>query len=334
MTLYAGSPLPEARKSIDPQAVGPNQVGYSLANVGELLTACLDAVRARSVLEIGAYRGELTALLLEWADETGASIAAIDPVPTDELRQVAEGHPELKLLEETSHDVLARIDMPDAVVLDGDHNYFTLSGELRLIAERSGGHLPLLLFHDVGWPHARRDSYYAPDRVPEDQRQPLAENTGLVPGNPGVDKNGLPFEWAAAREGGDRNGVLTAIEDFMDRGEGLRLARVPSFFGFGVLWAQDSPHAEALAQILDPFDQNPVIARLEANRVAHLIAAHSRGHELHQLKQKLARQEELLNSMAASRAFALAERLSQVRRRGGDPAFSKKRVEEVLRDEK
>ena len=56
--------------SNDPQAANPNQVGYTLANVGELLTACLDAVSARSVLEIGAYRGELTALLLDWAGGT------------------------------------------------------------------------------------------------------------------------------------------------------------------------------------------------------------------------------------------------------------------------
>ena len=332
MTLYAGSPLPGERKSTDPQAADPNQVGYSLANVGELMTACLDAVKAKSVLEIGAYRGELTELLLDWAGDA-ASVAAIDPLPTDELRRVAADHSELELHEETSHEVLARIDMPDAIVLDGDHNYFTLSGELRLIAERSEEQLPLLMFHDVGWPHARRDSYYAPDRIPEDQRQPLAHNTGLVPGNEGVDESGLPFEWAAAREGGERNGVLTAIEDFMTRGEGLRLVRVPAFFGFGVLWAEDSPYAQWLANILDPFDENPVLARLEANRVAHLIAAHGRGRELHQLKRRLARQEELLNSMAASRAFTIAERLSRVRRRGGDPAFSKKKVDEVLRDE-
>ena len=224
--------------------------------------------------------------------------------------------------------------MPDVVILDGDHNYFTLSNELRLIAERSaGGALPLLMFHDVLWPHARRDSYYAPDRIPEGERQPLAENTGLVPGNAGTDETGLPFEWAAEREGGERNGVLTAIEDFMEREEGLRLVRVPAFFGFGVLWAGDAPYAGALAAILDPFDAQPVLGRLEANRVAHLVAAHSRGRELHLLKRKLARQEELLNSMVASRAFTIAERLSRVRRRGGDPAFSKEKVEEVLRDE-
>ena len=54
------------------------------------------------------------------------------------------------------------------VVIDGDHNYYTVSEELRLIGERAAGaELPLLLFHDVCWPHARRDDYFAPELIPE-----------------------------------------------------------------------------------------------------------------------------------------------------------------------
>ena len=35
-------------------------------------------------------------------------------------------------------------------MIDGDHNYFTVREELRLIGERApGAELPLLLFHDV-----------------------------------------------------------------------------------------------------------------------------------------------------------------------------------------
>ena len=98
------------------------------------------------------------------------------------------------------------------------------------------------MFHDVGWPHARRDTYYAPDRIPEEHRQPLARNTGLTPGEPGVDPARAAVRIRGGAEGGPRNGVLTAIEDFMDRGEGLRLGRVPAFFGFGVLWARDAPY--------------------------------------------------------------------------------------------
>ena len=47
------------------------------------------------------------------------------------------------------------------MIIDGDHNYYTVSEELRLIAERARtAPLPLLLFHDVCWPHARRDDYF------------------------------------------------------------------------------------------------------------------------------------------------------------------------------
>ena len=136
--------------------------------------------------------------------------------------------------------MLAGLDSPpDAVILDGDHNYFTLSEELRLIAELAGERpLPLLLFHDVCWPHARRDTYYDASRIPEDERPPIGKNVGLFPGEPGTDPAGLPYPWAALREGGPRNGTVTAIEDFMGSREGLRFAIVPAFFGFGVVWPE------------------------------------------------------------------------------------------------
>ena len=53
-------------------------------------------------------------------------------------------------------------------MIDGDHNYYTVSEELRLIGERApGSELPLLLFHDVRWPHGRRDDYFDVAQIPE-----------------------------------------------------------------------------------------------------------------------------------------------------------------------
>ena len=129
-----------------------------------------------------------------------------------------------------SLSALRQIPLPDAVIIDGDHNYYTVSEELRLIAERASGGLPLLVFHDVSWPHGRRDAYFAPERIPEEHRQPLAEGAGLFPGERGLKFGGLTYKWAAAREGGARNGVLTAVEDFAAQHPELRLAIVPVFF--------------------------------------------------------------------------------------------------------
>ncbi len=297
----------------------PELSGYSLTNVAELLFPCLDAISPDSVVEVGAYRGVLTEALLNWAGDSGAAITAIDPEPEEELLELEQGHPELELVREPSHEALAHLPLADAVILDGDHNYYTLTEELRLIDEKSRGRaFPLLLFHDVCWPHARRDTYYDPDRIPEDQRQPIARDSAIVPGESGTTWAGLHYPFAAAQEGGPRNGVLTAIEDFVEGRDRLRLAIVPIFFGFGVLWREDAAWSSEVARILEPFDRNPILERLEANRVAQMID--------HILMEQ---QQALLRSFLHSRAFTWAERLSQLKQ-GGDPIFSREQVKRVL----
>ena len=300
----------------DPFSGDPNRWGVSLAQSAELLLPCLDAAGAHSVVEVGAYAGDLTRVLLGWAAGAGgARVAAVDPSPRPGLVELAERHPELELVCATSLNALQRIPLPDAVVIDGDHNYFTVSEELRLIGERAPGpELPLLLFHDVCWPHGRRDDYFAPEAIPEAGRHPIAGAAGgLFPGEERLRPGGLPYARSAAREGGPRNGVLTAIEDFVAAHEGVRLAVVPVFFGFGAAWHEGAPWADAVARILEPFDRNPMLERLEANRVLHLARSHVRLVEAQRANERLARQEALLRRLLESSAFAVAERLSRLR---------------------
>lgn len=314
--------------------VDPVESGTSLHNVRELIVSCLDAAGVRNLLEIGAFAGHLTEDLLAWAAAPGARVATVDPAPPDRLLELLRAHPELQLHERTSHDVLAGLDsLPDAIVIDGDHNYYTLGGELRLIGERAGGErLPLILFHDVCWPHARRDTFYAPERVPPDRRPEIGTDVGLAPGNPGTDERGLPYPAAALLEGGEHNGTVTAIEDFCEAREGVRFAIVPAFFGFGVLWQLDAPWAEEIAAILDPFDRNPILERLESNRVEHLVAAHARAVIISELHDRAEAQEAILREMLNSRAVAMAERISRLyqRRRGAGPTFSRDDIVRAL----
>jgi hypothetical protein len=318
-------------------------VGYSLANVRELLLGCLEIADARSVIEIGSDRGLLTAELLDWADGE-REVVAVDPAPHQDLEALERDHPELRLIRDTSHEVLREVELSDAIVLDGDHNYFTLSGELRIIGERaSGPELPLLLFHDVIWPHARRDSYYVPDRIPDEHRQPLVKDASVVPDEPGVAEAGLPLKWAAEREGGKRNGVLTAIEDFVATRDDLELATVPAFFGFGVVWSRGREWAGRLHEYLAVWNDNPLLARLEANRIEHLVERlrayreleylHSEASRMHneliRYHERMTRQEEVLLNLLGSGSFALAERISRARHRGSTPV-SRDRIRRAL----
>jgi Methyltransferase domain len=291
----------------------------SLASLAEVLLPCLDAVNPGTVVEIGAGRGEFTRELLDWRAGSGTRITAVEPEPAPELLALSEAHPELELVREPSLEALSRLPAADAVIIDGDHNYYTVSEELRLIEERAGkAPLPLLALHDVCWPHARRDTYYAPERIPPEHRQPLARDAMLAPEEPGVASSGLRYPWAAEREGGSRNGVLTAIEDFTEERDGLRLALVPAFFGLGLLWSEEAPWAGAVAEFVAPWDRKPVLERLEADRVSSIVDG-----------IRLDRQQELLRALLRSRAFGLAERLSWLRQRG-EPVLSRAWVRRVL----
>lgn len=314
----------------DPMATDPGRWGHSLGNLAELIFSCLDAAAPRSLVEIGAYAGDVTRMLVQWSEgRPPVRLWSIDPDPQPTLVALAEAHPELELIRQTSHQALADLAAADAYIVDGDHNYYTVAEELRLIAARAQDTMPLLLCHDVCWPHARRDSYYTLTAVPEEQRQPTVQGGYVFPGVSGISDGGLIYQWPARTEGGARNGVLTAIEDFLADRDDLRFAIVPAFFGLGVVWARHAPYADRLEEILGPWDRNPVLARLEANRVLHLAAWQRDQARAAWCAEHSARKDMLLRKLLQSGTFALAVALSRLRQRG-EPAFSKDEVRKLL----
>ena len=145
----------------------------------------LDAAGAKRVVEIGALRGETTVLMLERLGPD-AELHVIDPVPEFDPAEHEQAFPGRYVFHrDMSHNVL-----PHAAgrwtprSIDGDHNWYTVYNELKLLAEvapHGGAPLPVLIMHDVGWPYGRRDLYYAPERIPEEFRQPYAKR-GMRPG--------------------------------------------------------------------------------------------------------------------------------------------------------
>lgn len=260
---------------------------HSLACFREIVLQLLDAAGARHVAEIGAEYGTFTRELCERARRTGGRLTSIDPAPRPEAVEFIGRHrddPHFTFLERTSLEALPTLAGVDAYVIDGDHNYHTVRGELEVIAElhRRDGR-PLLVFeHDVEWPFGRRDLYYDPERIPAEARQPYSREGGagvdeprLVPGGWG-DGQGLAI---AVEEGGPRNGVKTAIEDFMAGHPELRFEVIPAVFGLGVVYSREAPWAPAVAELLRPLAGNPLIERLERNRTRLVCMALREHHE-------------------------------------------------------
>lgn len=205
-----------------------------------IVEPALAVVAPRCVVEIGALRGDTTELLLARL-RADAELHVIDPDPRfDPSAHERRFAGRYVFHRAASLDVLDSLPPTDLALIDGDHNWYTVLHELEALrarADAAARPAPLCLLHDVSWPYGRRDGYYAPERVPAAFRQPCAR-LGLARGNPGlVPEGGLNAHvWNAREEGGPRNGVLTAIEDFVHAHPGrFDVVVVDAFVGLGIV---------------------------------------------------------------------------------------------------
>ncbi|WP_066720965.1 class I SAM-dependent methyltransferase [Sphingomonas pituitosa] len=260
-----------------------NLLIHSMTEFWDIILGTLHAAEVRNIAEIGAEFGGTTQHLAAYARATGGSLTSIDPAPKQVFLDWAQATPEVRHVPLPSLEAMPSLGDIDAWVIDGDHNYYTVFNELRIageLAQRDGR--PLLAFlHDVSWPTGRRDMYYAPERIPAEHRHPYSTDRGctldradLLPPGHGFRGDGH-FAWAL-HEGGPRNGVLTAVEDFMAQGRAagtkLAYAHVPAVFGLGILFDAGAPWAEAVANLVFPWHDNALLATLEQNRLRNYLA--------------------------------------------------------------
>ncbi|TIX51524.1 class I SAM-dependent methyltransferase [Alteraurantiacibacter aquimixticola] len=247
-----------------------------------IIQPCLDRAGVADITEIGAEFGGMSTILADHCARAGGTLTSVDPTPKREFLDWVDQHEAVHHVAEPSLEALEHLGPADAWFVDGDHNYYTVYHEMKAIdAICRREDKPLLAFlHDISWPCARRDCYYAPDRIPEEHRHPFSYDAGVH-----VDDNAIrmnrgwrgmgQFAWAL-KEGGPKNGVLTAVEDFLAEADSderpLVFAHVPAVFGLGVVFDAGAEWAEELAGILLPWHQNELIAKLEVNRLRNYLA--------------------------------------------------------------
>lgn len=214
----------------------------------------IETAQPRRLMEIGAGSGWNTRNILEYCRQTGAQADIIDPAPRPSLHEVlaAFGPAEYRYHPLKSVAAIPQLDTPDVALIDGDHNWATVYSELNLIqarAEQQQLPPPIVISHDVAWPYARRDMYYNPDDLEASQKHAYAYR-GMLPGVNELVEHGMNGVLAnALHEGGPRNGVLTAIEDYIaSSGVDYTFRKLPFFNGLGILIpaARMTPALQAL----------------------------------------------------------------------------------------
>lgn len=218
----------------------------------------LEARSPESVIEIGSRDGGHTRLIAQWAAGHGARLHVIDPQPDFDVDAYMREWPaQLTIHRDLSLHALPAVGPADMILLDGDHNWYTVINELREI-ERINPDWPLVLMHDVGWPYGRRDMYYQPETVPAEHRRPYRRGRIRPFHSALTDQGGKSPVLRAEQEGGRENGVLTAVEDFLSQTEReLLLFARPGFGGLGIIASapalrEDAKLARAISEVHDP----------------------------------------------------------------------------------
>lgn len=245
----------------------------SMVNFAPEYRRLMDTLCITRIVEIGSEAGLNTRVLLDYAKSRGAKLITVDPADV-QFPFRAEEEPSFSFFRGTSAEFLAEPIKAEVLFLDGDHNYETVTTELEAIcSNRAETGIKVVFLHDVSWPCARRDAYYSLDRI--SKPNPChAENivSPYVSGSPGL--SSLGYYVTADKEGGPGNGVLTAVEDFLERHDCCMFRRIPVLYGIGILVFVENLTSEeraVLFPLLDELDSHrELFSAMELNRVENL----------------------------------------------------------------
>jgi hypothetical protein len=251
------------------------------------------AVPARIVVEIGSQYGALTQRLLDHYADTCTVVHVVDPAPSyDPTPKFGSYGEQLVFHRDLSLNVLPHLPAADIALIDGDHNWYTVYHELLMLDERARKHdrpMPVVLLHDVDWPYGRRDLYYDPQTVPADQRQPHRQ-AGVTPGRSklATDDGLNDHLFNAEHEGGPRNGVRTAMEDFLhNRDAATEVFSLPGLHGVSLLAPTERITRQLRAALEETRVLRDQLGAVERARLDVLLASRAAARETQRLRAEL-----------------------------------------------
>ncbi|OGJ68994.1 hypothetical protein A3H90_01840 [Candidatus Peribacteria bacterium RIFCSPLOWO2_02_FULL_55_36] len=262
-----------------------------------IIHPALAIIRPRVIVEIGIDKGFHTEKLLQYCKEANVVLHAIDPEPHCDIEQMQQTYGKhFAFYRDFSLNALYRIETYDMVLIDGDHNWYTVYHELLLIEKKAKEQqrFPVVFLHDIGWPYGRRDLYYHPENIPAMYRHPY-QKKGIIFGKEGLtEAQGWNPDFSnAIYEHNLRNGVLTAVEDFIAQSrETFHFTKIPGFHSLGIitnaiLFLQNSTFQHFLdsLHLSGPLTQH--IDALEHVELKHITDARQQQNEKRQLETEL-----------------------------------------------
>ena len=263
-----------------------------------LIRPILEEINAKYIVEIGSDLGLNTKHILEYCLDNNAHLTAIDPFPKFDIEEFkAEYGDKFEIYTELSLNRLPLLKDYDTIIIDGDHNWYTVYNELKIIEESfKDKKFPLIFLHDIGWPYARRDLYYNPENIPQKHRQPY-KKLGIYPGkNSLLETGGLNSHlFNAITENNPHNGILTALEDFIKESDlKLSFEHVNAFHGLGILYIKEDKIDKIVKKVIESAD---IVDLLEKERNTQTIANNESEVKNNELRRNLHESKTTMNNL-------------------------------------
>ena len=223
------------------------------------------------IVEIGSDYGVNTKNILDYCLKNDKKMVAIDPNPKFNLEEFSKNYGnKFNLYDDISLKVLPTLKDYDCVLIDGDHNWYTVYNELKIIESNEKDNFPLIFLHDISWPYGRRDLYYDPSQIPDEYLNPYKMQAISIETDE-LDSKGLNGHLNnAIKSNTNQNGVLTAIEDFMKQSElNLKLIKIDAFHGLGILYVYEKNVDKIINDVVHNSNMSAI---LEKNYLTNIIS--------------------------------------------------------------
>ncbi len=197
----------------------------------ESLPIILNFFEITNIVISGASDKEILDYIYSYCNESNASFTIID----------TENNGRNNCINDYALNALPKLNNFDAIFINDDPNWYTVYNELK-ITYNHNKKFPLVFICNNIFPYERKDYYIDPNIIPIDFRNNVSNEIEY-------DKNFQKGLYKSSEENTPKNGVLTAIEDFLVEHESIQFADFKLLNGISVLYSTEFISSEKLLEL-------------------------------------------------------------------------------------
>ncbi len=248
----------------------------------------IDGVKAQNIVEIGSDTGINTKNILEYCLDHDSHLIVIDPSPKFDVEEFKIRYGDkFEFYKELSLNRLPSITDFDVILIGGDHNWYTLYNELKIIEEKfNEENFPIIFLPNIGLQYKGRELYCDPENIPKSYRQ-THKKLGKSPGEASLNENsGMNKDFNdSINENNSKNGILTAVETFINESDlEFTFKTINVFYGLGILYVKN----EKIDEIIKKVSSNPKLLDILEEELIKITISNSENYfENLELKEEL-----------------------------------------------